>query len=180
MVLLAVIAAHLAVIYFAIHATPTLKFSASNPHEQIILVYLPRPAPVAGRASPVVQNPTPNRQPTKPNRAHSAAHNNDPDSPLISIPPAEPPPPMIDWEKEAALAAQNSIKPDGYRNLSGLSPEQLKWISDNQFAPEPAGIVWKRPVLDHTPDGLLIIHLGERCVIVPPLPMVFCKIGWMH
>jgi len=48
------------------------------------------------------------------------------------------------------------------------------------LSPEPAGIAWKRPVLDHTPEGMLIIHLGERCVILPPLPMVFCKIGWMH
>jgi hypothetical protein len=179
-VLLAVIAAHLAVIYVAIRANPTLRFSAAKPSERIRLVYLPAPAPAEGRSFTDLPKPAPTRQGTKIHEADSATRSNVPDSPLVSILPTEQAPPLIDWEKEAELAAQNSIKPDGYRNLSGLSPEQLKWISDNQFVPEPPGIAWKRPVLDHTPDGMLIIRLGDRCVIMPPLPMVFCKIGWKH
>lgn len=177
MVLLAVIAAHLAIIDVAIRAAPTLKFIAWQLGEQITLVYVPPPVATEDRASRDTPTATPSRQRT---HKDTAPQNRNPESPLISIPSPEQPPPPIDWEKEAELAAQSAIKPDEYRNLSGMSAEQRKWITDHQFVPEPPGIAWKRPVLDHTPEGMPIIHLGDRCVIMPPLPMVFCKIGKSH
>jgi hypothetical protein len=168
-VFLLVIAIHAMVIFLVIRATPTHQFNASTPADQITLLYLPAPRQL-----------TPTQQRALPNNVTPVAPKAEQASPPVLLTPKQEPAPIIDWDKEAVLAAQNAIKPDGYRNLSGLSPAQLKWISDNGYVPEAPGVVWKRPVFDHTADGMPIIHLGDRCVMVPPLPIVYCKIGRAH
>jgi hypothetical protein len=174
-VLILVIAIHAMLILLAIHANPTLRIDSSTAADRIALLYLPPPP--SEQQTPKASQPTSAESRVHRSKASPVAPNGSPPGPLPTV---QEPAPMIDWENEAAVAAQNALKPDNYRNLSGLSPQQLKWIADNQYVPAPPGIEWRRPVLDHTPEGTLLIHLGDRCVIVPPLPMVFCKIGKVH
>jgi hypothetical protein len=157
-VFLFVVAIHAMAVFLAIRATPIHRLNALTPADEITLLYLPAgPAPAEQRPSPASLP-----RPTAQQRDH-------PDKATPITPQAQqnlPPAQIIDWDKEAELAAENAIKPDGYRNLSGLSPRQLKWIADNHYEPAPPGIDWKRPVLDHTSDGLLIIHIGDHCVLM--------------
>jgi hypothetical protein len=90
--------------------------------------------------------------------------------------------PKIDWEKEAELAAQNTIanagKQNGYRNLSALSPEQMSWVRQNHLEPAEPGIPWKYRRVEIAEGGFPIIHINDHCVAIPFLMMmVFCTIG---
>ena len=84
---------------------------------------------------------------------------------------------QIDWERESALAAQSSIAKaaqDGsYRDLSGLTPEQLAWVKKNHMQPMP-NFQWDRSsrgqMLRHG-----IIKLNDYCVLVVVIP--FCRFG---
>lgn len=95
----------------------------------------------------------------------------------ITLPPPEQQRQPIDWDHEAALAVESSIaqaaKERGYRNLSGLSPEQLDWVKRNHLEPAP-GFHWdrnsRREMLRHG-----IFKINDYCVLVVALP--FCNFG---
>lgn len=100
----------------------------------------------------------------------------------ITIPAAPPPPNVIDWEHETELAVQNALakseKERNYRDLAALSPEQLKWVRENQLVPAPPGIPWTYRRVDVSQGGFPIIHINDHCVLIPlMMMMVFCKIG---
>ena len=83
----------------------------------------------------------------------------------------------IDWDRESALAVESSItkaaKENSYRDLSGLTPEQLAWVKKNHMEPMP-GFQWDRSsrgqMLRHG-----IIKLNDYCVLVVVIP--FCRFG---
>jgi hypothetical protein len=105
-----------------------------------------------------------------------------PDTATSDAIPGAPYPPKIDWDKEADLAIQNAIanasKESRYRDLSSLSPEQLRWVRENHMQPAVPGIPWQYRRVEITPGGFPIIHINDHCVAVPFLMMmVFCKIG---
>jgi len=99
------------------------------------------------------------------------------DEHAITLSPAEPPRPPIDWERESALAAASSTaqeaKERSYRDLSALTPEQRDWITRNNLQPMPE-FHWdknsRREMLRHG-----IIKLNDYCVLVLVIP--FCNFG---
>jgi hypothetical protein len=65
-----------------------------------------------------------------------------------------------------------------YRDLSALSPEQLRWVRQNHLEAAKPGIAWKYRRVEITEGGFPIIHINDHCVAIPFLMMmVFCKIG---
>jgi hypothetical protein len=100
--------------------------------------------------------------------------------PSILSPPSQGAPPDIDWDRELHLAVSSVMSNDererAYRDLSGLTPAQRKWLIDNQYQPVKPGVSWKPRRVEMAEGGFPIIHLGDRCIAVPMLMMmVFCK-----
>jgi hypothetical protein len=99
------------------------------------------------------------------------------DGNAITLTSPEQPRQPIDWDQEAAIAVASSIaqsaKERGYRNLSGLSAEQLDWLKKNHMEPAP-GFHWdrnsRRDMLRHG-----IFKINDYCVLVVALP--FCSFG---
>lgn len=100
---------------------------------------------------------------------------------VLTLSPATPTP-KIDWESEAQLTVCNSITStdtqNGYRNLSALSAEQLRWVRQNYLEPAKPDIPWTYRRVEMAEGGFPIIHINDHGVAIPvPLVMVFCKIG---
>jgi len=98
----------------------------------------------------------------------------------ITLPPEMPGQPKIDWEHESELATQNFIadaeKEKAYRNLSGLSADQLDWIKKNHMKPAPPGFEWQHPRFEFDPNsGLPMFWISDHCVLITL--MIFCGIG---
>lgn len=99
------------------------------------------------------------------------------DNNAITLTPSEQQQQLIDWDRESALAVQASIasaaKEKNYRDLSGLTPEQLDWVRKNRMEPMP-GFQWdhnsRREMLRHG-----IVKLNDYCVLIVVLP--FCRFG---
>lgn len=99
------------------------------------------------------------------------------DNNAITLSPSEQQQQLIDWDRESALAVQSSIasaaKEKNYRDLSGLTPEQLDWVTKNRMEPMP-GFQWdhnsRREMLRHG-----IVKLNDYCVLIVVLP--FCRFG---
>jgi len=94
--------------------------------------------------------------------------------------PPEIPPPAIDWEHEAELAARNGVagaeKLKNYRDLSALSAQQLSWAKKNHLEPAAPGIQWTHPrVAFDAHSGLPVIWVNDHCVLVTLI--VFCAVG---
>ena len=95
-------------------------------------------------------------------------------------PPEALPPPAIDWENEAELAARNGAaeadKQGKYRDLSALSAEQLSWTRKNHMEPAAPGIPWTHPRYEFDAhSGLPVLWINDHCVLVTL--MVFCAVG---
>jgi hypothetical protein len=119
----------------------------------------------------------------------AAAHASVPKPLLPALPPAGPPettphaaPPVIDWEREAALELQRGnadVERDrAYRNLAGLTPERRAWLESHHMEPvPPEGIHWAHPRVEIV-NGLPLIWVNNHCVAVPLMMLlVFCSIG---
>ena len=171
LVLLAVLVSHVMVVNFAMHAARLVIASPNGSYQPLILMFLPHREP----APPAVPKPrAPDSTASRP--------------PMISEPApdtAVPPPdttliqPWTDWDHEAQLAAKNGVaaaeRDTNYRNLSGLSPEQLAWIKRNHMEPVPPGIPWRHPRVEYSEGGLPIIWVNDHCVVIPM--MMFCQVG---
>jgi hypothetical protein len=94
-----------------------------------------------------------------------------------AVPSVSPP---IDWNREAELAVKDSIDKaeleKNYRNLAGLSADQLEWVRRNRMQPTTAHIEWSHPryELDRS-TGLPVLWINDHCVMVTV--MVFCAFG---
>lgn len=175
-IFLAVLAFHFSLVLLVVRTTrPPISLSMTI-NEPLSLLLLPRKdrdtegASVSRRPAHQLQSASSKSRASKPEA-------------LISNPnTVVPDVPQTDWEKEAELATQNAIakaaKENGYRNLSALSPEQLRWVRQNRLEPAPPGIPWTARRVEVTEGGFPIIHINDHCVAIPFLMMmVFCKIG---
>jgi hypothetical protein len=170
LIFFAVLIFHIAVVALLLRAR---QIAVQVPFDSLQLLVL---APSAPRIAPPAHAGA--RQPAA--REKHAAPNNS-----ITAAPEEPsptPPPPIDWDQEAELAAQNAIssadKEAAYRNLAALTPAQRDWIKYNDLAPAAPGIPWAERRVEIVQGGLPIIHINDHCVAIPFLMMmVFCKIG---
>jgi hypothetical protein len=175
LVFLAVLTFHAAFVALILHsARMPISRSTLMSEPLLLLLLLPHKSGIADDFSPSRHSAS------QPPAAKS--HPSKPDAETSNAPTPPPEPPKIDWEKEAALATQNAIananKENGYRNLSALSPEQLRWVRENQLVPAPPGIAWTYRHVEITQSGFPIIHINDHCVAIPFLMMmVFCKIG---
>ena len=146
-------------------------------NEPLVLLLLPqmaRPPPSDGS---IPRRPAHSRQ-LPPRRSRAPAPEVTPDDTGAVAPKL----PSIDLDKEADLAIQeaiaNAARDNGYRNLSALSPEQLRWVRGNHLEPVTPGITWKYRRVEITQGGFPIIHINDHCVAIPfLLMMVFCQIG---
>lgn len=176
LVFIAVLIFHAAFVLLLIRSArlPVSRLAPMN--DSLVLLLLPHTSRTSADAS------TPRRSGDQPQSAiskpraskHEAATSN-----AITVAPEVP---KIDWQKEAELAIQNAIadagKENGYRNLSALSPEQLRWVQQNHLEPAEPGIAWKYRRVEIAEGGFPIIHINDHCVAIPFLMMmVFCKIG---
>jgi hypothetical protein len=166
LVFIAVLMSHAVIVLLFIRSARLLISSPRDSFEPLVLMLLHDDA----RAAPDAL--TPPRAPVPPRRVVS---------PPAAAPYAQAPPqPKIDWEQEAASAAQNYIadaeKQKKYRDLSALSPEQLSWSKRNHMQPMPPGIAWTHPRFEFDRhSGLPIFWINDHCVLVTL--MVFCGIG---
>jgi hypothetical protein len=183
LILVAVIIAHLAVVLLAVRTGRQRSFPAIDTMPPLILLTLtgsPRTesTPASARSAPRVA--TAARRPrAAETHASVPAETNLPEANSPEAPPA----PAIDWEEEAHRAVQNfeldAEKQKRFRNLAGLSAQQLDWIKRNHMEPMPAGVEWHHHRVQFDKDsGLPVIWINDNCVIVAPLMiMVFCRIG---
>lgn len=98
----------------------------------------------------------------------------------ITIAPETQALPQIDWEHEAELAAENGAaqaeKEKNYRNLAGLSVQQLSWVRQNHMEPAPPGIEWTHPRFEFDRNtGLPVFWVNDHCVLITVF--IFCGIG---
>ena len=172
-ILLAVLLSHIVVLDFIMRVAKLVIAPPGGSEQPLILMFLPHREAARDTASKPRASGSATTRP--PSRAPM---------PQASSPPADAAAaqPWIDWEHEAELAAQNGVaaveKEKGYRNLSGLSPDQLAWIRRNHMEPAPPGIPWGHPRVEYSKDGLPIIWINDHCVVVPIMMfMMFCQIG---
>jgi hypothetical protein len=175
LIFLAVLVSHLAVVLLAVRTARTIIASPKSPAEPLILMILPRrPAAIphaAASGHAPAQAPAVNAHRPRSDAAQDNA---------ITVAPEAAPPPPVDWDREAEVAAESALadaeREQSYRNLAALSPAQLDWIKRNRMEPSAPGIEWTHPRVQFDRDsGLPVIWINEHCVLVTLL--VFCRIG---
>jgi hypothetical protein len=176
LVFLAVLISHIVLVLIVLRTGRLRISSPADSYEPLILMLLHDPIRAPPEAAPQLVASLPR---TSDSNARAAKPELVPDN-AITLPPEVPRPPEIDWQREAELAAQNGLadaeKQGNYRNLAGLSPEQLNWIKRNHMQPMPAGIEWTHPRFEFdSHSGLPIYWINDHCVLVTL--MVFCAIG---
>jgi hypothetical protein len=179
---------HVMAVVWLIRSQPNLRLPNHLSGEPLVILLLPREAqreaaPDSPASVLAVPAPAAAAAAVAPRRKRPALIENPPNN-AITLPPAAPAlpetAPTIDWNLEAQLAAKNALadidKENAYRNLAGLSPEQLKFVRDNHLVPMEPGIVWAHPRVEVDPKTLIpIIHINDHCVLVLLIP--FCGIG---
>jgi hypothetical protein len=181
LIFLGVLVLHVAAVAWLVRSNQGLRRHDRVGGEPLVFLLLPKAASVeAPPAATAAVAAAPSVR-----RKRAAA--TEPQNNAITL-PAETPPvsapasavPRIDWDQEAQRAAKNALSElgteDHYRNLAGLSAEQLKFVRDNHLVPMAPGIVWSHPRVEVDPKTLLpIIHINDHCVLVLLIP--FCGIG---
>jgi hypothetical protein len=154
-----------------------LSLPSSTTPEELVLILLNQRGTsahadgVGSRSAPVhskVIKPRPQSDEHRPSFAQDA---------IPTVPPSGP---SIDWRLEAELAAKDSIskaeREKTYRNLAGLSAEQLEWVRRNHMEPTTSPIEWNHPRYEvDRSTGLPVLWINDHCVMVTV--MVFCAIG---
>ncbi len=173
LILVVVLLCHVGIVVLLTRVARVRVSFSTTTNEPLILMWVPRTPLLPVEPSNPSRAAT-ERAPVAKSRGLAPNH----------VPPANevPAPPKIDWANEADLAAQRALAradtEENYRNLAGLSAEQLKWVRDNELVPAEPGIPWKYRRVEITEGGFPIIHINDHCIAVPFLMMmVFCKIG---
>jgi hypothetical protein len=176
LVFLAVLVSHAVIVLLLVRAVRQPISPHNDPYEPLVLVLLHDGTRAITNA---VMTRRPEVSPPAVPRAPDLRLAPVPDD-AIEAPQEAPPPPAIDWEHEAELAARNGVaeteKQRKYRDLSALSAEQLSWAKKNHMEPAAPGIPWTHPRFEfdaHT--GLPVFWINDHCVLVTL--MVFCAIG---
>ena len=172
LILLAVLMSHAVILLLLVRSARQAPPAAATAEEPLVLLLL----------HDLTRAATPARRPAAATNAHAARREPVPDN-SIAAAPAEPqppaPPPEIDWQHEAEVAARDGVaaaeKEKDYRDLSALSRAQLNWSRQNHMVRAPPGIEWTHPRLQFMPNGLPIFWINDHCVLVTVL--VFCSIG---
>ncbi len=171
LVFLAVLMLHAAIVLLLIRPSRLSTNSRDKAEEPLIFMLLnPDAAEPAGVAKP---------RPAQASKAGSAQREAAPPGAITLLP--EAPPPQVDWQHEADLAAQNAVagaeREGKFRDLSSLTPQQRDWIKRNRMEPAPPGIQWRPPRVEFIDRGVPIpvIWINDRCVLI--VPLVFCHIG---
>jgi hypothetical protein len=182
MILLVVLMFHSAIVILIVRAARWVTPSAVRSSKPLVLMVLPTDTPLSSRKSASAPRTT-----APPSRSAPAAKVRETPHTLAptqseTVPSESSPPPTIDWQQEAELAAHDTIaaaeQDNRHRDLSALSPAQRAWVNENRFEPAPPGIHWTHPRVQVMSDGLPIIWINDHCVSVPVMMfMVFCKIG---
>jgi hypothetical protein len=176
LVFLAVLVSHAVIVLLLVRAVRQPISPHNDPYEPLVLVFLHDGARAITNA---VMTRRPDVSPPEVPRAPDLKLEPVPDD-AIEAPPQAPPPPAIDWEHEAELAARNGVaeaeKQRKYRDLSALSAEQLSWAKKNHMEPAAPGIQWTHPRFEFDAhSGLPVFWINDHCVLVTL--MVFCAIG---
>ena len=175
LVFLGVLVSHALIVLLLMRAARQPIFQQNDSYEPLVLMFL------HDGARAITNVVTPRRPEVSPPAVPGA-----PALKLEPVPdnaigaPPEPPPPGIDWEHEAELAARNGIaeaeKQKNYRDLSTLSAEQLSWAKKNHMEPAAPGIPWTHPRFEFDAhSGLPVFWINDHCVLVTLL--VFCGVG---
>ncbi len=167
LVFLAVLMSHALIMLMIIRSARLLISSPKDSFEPLVLMLLRE------EVRTVPDSPARPRVPVPrlPRVAPPAAA---PNAPPMTVPP------NIDSQREAELAAEGALadaeQQRKYRDLAGLSPEQLGWIERNHMQRMPTGIEWHHPRFEFDRrTGLPVLWLNDHCVLITV--MVFCKIG---
>ena len=97
-----------------------------------------------------------------------------------TIPDEPPPPSPIDWRTEGAKAATNILQENDQAARRRAALEPHGGIQLGESTRPPPGIAWD---IAHTrrieplAEGGTLIRLNDRCVIVFPFMLPFCKVG---
>ena len=175
LVFLAVLVSHAVIVLLLVRAVRQPISPHDDPYEPLVLVFLHDGARAITNA--VTRRPEVS-PPTVP-RAPDLKLEPVPDD-AMEAPPQAAPPPGIDWQHEAELAARNGVaeaeKQRKYRDLSALSAEQLSWAKKNHMEPAAPGVPWTHPRFEFDArSGLPVFWINDHCVLVTL--MVFCAIG---
>ncbi len=174
LVFLAVLLSHVVIVQLAIFTTRQGYLSPGDLYGPLILVPIPDKALLVGQTAPQRRVAAPPRVRLSP----AAAVKPDPAANNAITVPLDAPPPKIDWEHEAELAARSGvardIKEHHYRDLSALSPAQQEWLRRNHMEPMTAEFPWDRRRRDNG-NPLGVFWINEYCVIVVLIP--FCRWG---
>jgi hypothetical protein len=176
LVFLAVLVSHAVIVLLLVRAVRQPISPHNDPYEPLVLVFFHDGARAITNA---VMTRRPEVSPPAVPRAPDLRLAPVPDD-AIEAPPEAPPPPAIDWEHEAELAARNGVaeteKQRKYRDLSALSADQLGWAKKNHMEPAGPGIPWTHPRFEFDAhSGLPVFWINDHCVLVTL--MVFCAIG---
>ncbi len=169
--LLAVLGAHLAVVWLLVSSPQRLVRGKSGSFQ---LVWIRRTPPEAN----------PDRGTTRQRPANIASHRRDR---TVEPPSIAPPPrsdeestaisPAPDWGEELKRAAKDTLGKELERkkhefDFAHAYPRQVN---------KPPQLAWDYAAthrIEAMPQGGTVIHLGENCVLlIVPLPFVFCSIG---
>jgi hypothetical protein len=175
LVFLAVLVSHAVIVLLLVRAVRQPVSPHGDSSEPLVLVFLHDGARAITNA---VMTRRPDVSPPAVPRAPALKLEPVPDD-ATGAPP-ETPPPAIDWEQEAELAARNGVagaeKQKNYRDLSALSAQQLSWAKRNHMEPAAPGIQWSHPRFEFDAhSGLPVFWINDHCVLVTL--MVFCAIG---
>jgi len=166
-----VLAAHLAVVWLLL-SSPI--FSVKTKSGSLQLVWIPPPVllsapPEGGTSTGRARNPAPRRR----NDRISAA-------PSVAPPPNEENNaihPAPDWAEELRLAAKNAVAQE-----LAQKRHEMDFAHAYPTTPtKPPQFAWNYAAthrIEALPQGGMLIHLGDNCVLLLlPLPLVGCGIG---
>jgi hypothetical protein len=176
LIFLGVLILHGAVVLLLVRASHELRAPLRSSSEPLLFLFLhkdgpaetPASAPAPAAAAAPVARPVRRRRPAAPMAESNA----------ITVPAETDSTTKTDWDHETQMAVQTALANAGkerdYRNLSGLSAAQLKFVRDNHLVPMAPGIVWARPRVEVV-QGIPIIHINDHCVLILLLPL--CSVG---
>jgi hypothetical protein len=166
-----VLAAHLAVVWFLL-SSPI--FSVKTKSGSLQLVWIPPPVllsapPEGGTSTGRARNPAPRRRNDRISAAPSLAPPTNEENNAIH--------PAPDWAEELRLAAKNAVAQE-----LAQKRHEMDFAHAYPTTPtKPPQFAWNYAAthrIEALPQGGMLIHLGDNCVLLLlPLPLVGCGIG---
>lgn len=165
-----VLAAHLAVVWLLL-SSPV--FSVKTKSGSLQLVWIPPPVllsapPEGGTSTGRARNPAPRRRNDRIFAAPSVAPPTNEENNAIH--------PAPDWAEELRLAAKNAVAQE-----LAQKRHEMDFAHAYPTTPIKPQFAWNYAAthrIEALPQGGMLIHLGDNCVLLLlPLPLVGCGIG---